>query len=214
MSGSETERCRFCGAACAPDAWYCLECGEPVRPPAEPAATPEGDRRATIVALLALCLIGGGAGAYGLAHRDGKAAQPETKTAAPDDRPPKSTGTGAYGTTTLPTGETGTATGSGTGTGGSPTGPPELTPDDWKGTGFTVIMKSLPKSDQGQAEARTFARSLACKAGVLDSSNYPALAPGYWTVYCGTYPSRAAAEAAAAAQRSAGQADAYARKVA
>lgn len=213
MNEPETERCRYCGARCAPDAWYCLECGEPVRPPAEPASTPEGNRRATIGALLALCLIGGGAGAYGLAHRDGKTAQPETNTALPDDRPPKSTATGAE-TTTLPTGETGQTTGTGTSSSGPPTGRTEQLPDDWRGTGFTVIMNSLSKADHGQEEARTFAQALTCKAGVLDSSNYPALTSGYWTVYCGTYATRAAAIAAAASQRKAGQPDAYARKVA
>ena len=210
---SESERCRFCGAPCAPDAWYCLECGEPVRPPAEPSSTPEGNRRATIGAVLALCLIGGGAGAYGLTQGQHKVNQPGTETAVPNDRPPKATGTSAN-TTTVPTtgsGETGTGTSTDAGT--TPT-VPELFPDDWKGSGYTVVVKSLSKAGHAQPEARTFAASLTCKAGVLDSSNYPALTPSYWVVYCGHYATQAAAVAAVGGLRSAGQADAYVRKVA
>ena len=120
-------------------------------------------------------------------------------------------------TTTLPTGatgETGVTTGTGTSSSGPPTGRTEQLPDDWRGTGFTVIMNSLSKAEHGQEEARSFGQALTCKAGVLDSSNYPALTPGYWTVFCGTYATRDAAIAAAASQRKAGQPDAYARKVA
>ena len=204
MSGPETERCRYCGASSAPDAWYCLECGEPIRPPTEPATTPEGTRRATIAALLALCLIGGGAGAYGLAHRDGRSAKPDTNTAAPDDRPPKLTDTTETGSTTVPNEQPETGVGTIT----------VPAPDDWKGRGFTVIVKSLPKAGHGQPEAAAFARKLTCGAGVLDSSNYPALTPGYWTVFCGKYATSEAAATAASSLRRAGRSDAYARKVA
>ena len=209
MSGPETERCRYCGAPSAPDAWYCLECGEPVRPPAEPATTPEGTRRATIAAVLALCLIGGGAGAYGLAHRDGKSAKPDTDTAAPDDRPPKLTDTTGTHATTVPSDETDTGSIVVTGVGATATAP-----DDWKGSGYTVILKSLPKAGHEPSEAVAFASKLTCGAGVLDSSSYPALTPGYWTVFCGKYATRTAATTAAASLRRSGHGDAYARKVA
>ena len=205
----ETVRCSYCGATSAADAWYCLECGERVRPPAEPSETPEGSRRATILAILALCLIGGGAAAYGLTHReDSRAQRPATETAGPGDAGTTTTGTTTGSTedtssTTVPT-ETGATT--------AETVP--ATADDWSGTGFTVILKSLAKADHRQSEARTFADSLDCGAGVLDSSHFPALTTGYWVVYCGTYASRSAAVAAASARRAAGNSDAYARKVA
>ena len=51
-------------------------------------------------------------------------------------------------------------------------------------------------------------------AGVLDSSDYTTLNPGYWVLYMGPYPSQAAAQAAVPTAVSKGYSDAYVRNVA
>mgnify|MGYP003349206671 FL=1 len=49
--------------------------------------------------------------------------------------------------------------------------------------------------------------------GVLDSSQFPSLNPGYWAVFSGPYASEAEAEAAATTIRGQGYPDAYPREV-
>jgi hypothetical protein len=49
--------------------------------------------------------------------------------------------------------------------------------------------------------------------GVLDSSQFPSLNPGYWAVYSGPYTTRAEAVDAAATIRTQGYPEAYAREV-
>ena len=68
--------------------------------------------------------------------------------------------------------------------------------------GWTNVLVSVPKIDgRGAAVARAEQarqKGLA-KVGVLDSSRYASLHPGYWIVFAGVYP--AEAEAASALQR-------------
>ena len=67
------------------------------------------------------------------------------------------------------------------------------TADDWPGTdGWTVILASTRSED----EARRIADSVAAggeEAGVLFSSDYVSLNPGYWVVFSGSFSSRAEA---------------------
>ena len=55
---------------------------------------------------------------------------------------------------------------------------------------WTIVLTSIPKS-QGRAAARTLADEAVqrglLRVGVLDSSRYASLHPGYWTVFTGVY---------------------------
>jgi len=83
-----------------------------------------------------------------------------------------------------------------------PRQPDPAVPATWHGSGYTVVLGSLRGSN-----GKTLARALATRAraagidhvGVLRSSRYGGLAPGYHVVFSGSY--RSAPEAAAAANR-------------
>ena len=125
-------------------------------------------------------------------------------------------------TFTEPTDTTGTTTTPGTGgfdtvTGPSPTTPTtppdtstQTTPveptttqsgsssSDWPAgtTAWTAILSSLGNEAAAQA-AKTKLEGQGESAGVLFSSDFPDLRPGYWVVFSGSYPSRSAAVAQA-----------------
>lgn len=90
-------------------------------------------------------------------------------------------------------------------TGGSATIPePEqsgetLTPWPAGKDAWTLVLVSVPKSegrDKALAVAESARRRGLVPAGVLDSSRYPSLRPGYWMAYAGTFPSEAEANSA------------------
>lgn len=64
---------------------------------------------------------------------------------------------------------------------------------------WTIVLVSIPKVD-GQGAAVALAEAARRKgltpAGVLDSSRYPSLRPGYWMPYTGVYTSEAEANGA------------------
>ena len=79
------------------------------------------------------------------------------------------------------------------------------------------MLVSYPKTN-GAASARAKAAQAAkaglSEAGVLDSSNYASLQPGYLVVFTGVYASKADADAAVSTARQAGFAGAYSRQIA
>jgi hypothetical protein len=83
--------------------------------------------------------------------------------------------------------------------------------------GWTIVLVSYPKTS-GAAEARAKSAQAAKaglgKAGVLDSSNFASLQPGYLVVFTGVYESQADADAAVSTARQAGFAGAYSRQIA
>ena len=83
--------------------------------------------------------------------------------------------------------------------------------------GWTIVLVSYPKTN-GAASARAKAAQAAkaglSEAGVLDSSNYASLQPGYLVVFTGVYASQADADAAVSTARQAGFAGAYSRQIA
>jgi len=173
--------CPRCGEPSARRQEYCLECG--VRLPASGL-----DRRRTTgtgwmarAAIAALVALIGGAAAVAVAG--GSRSDPEVITA-----------TGGFATvpaaSTLPSpADTG------------PSGVSEWPPGE---DGWTVALASLP-----QTGGRTVALARARKArtrglsqvGVLDSSRYASLHPGYWIVFTGVYSSEAEATSALEAAR-------------
>jgi hypothetical protein len=182
-----------------------------------------------IPALLLLVLIGGLA-AYALTRSDDNSASGTTGTGAITSTVTTSV-TATNGTS--PTTQTVTTATNGTGTETTPTdttSPTDTTaptdtsttpgttpprPDDWTGTGYTVIVRSFPKDTKTQQDAISYQQGLGLTgSGVLDSNNFPDLRPGWWVVFVGKYSTADAANAAAAKLRGQGQTGAYARKVA
>ena len=84
-------------------------------------------------------------------------------------------------------------------------------------SGWTVVLVSYPKT-YGRSEALQTASKAAqgglSQVGVIDSSRYASLQPGYLVVFAGVYGSKADADAAVATARQAGFARAYSRQIA
>jgi hypothetical protein len=82
--------------------------------------------------------------------------------------------------------------------------------------GFTIILKSVPTS-QGRgpadAAAQTARNNGLPQVGVLNSSDYSSLNPGYWVTFSGIYDTSQQAEAALPNARGRGFPLAYTREV-
>lgn len=192
-----TPHCQECDAPLDPDQRYCLQCGAPTAK-APRLATGKGAR---IIALaLVLLAIGTGALAVAVSRESSSAAKTSGSTPAGTTSP-----TGATGTSTG-TGSTGTGSGFETVTSG--TTPTTSTPTT--STPTTSTTASWPAGTQAwtvilaSATSQATADSIAAKAtgdglsaGVLYSSAYSTLTPGYWVVFSGTYSTSSAAQAAA-----------------
>jgi hypothetical protein len=83
-------------------------------------------------------------------------------------------------------------------------------------TGFTVVLESLPTSSGRSLaleRARAASRAGLAQVGVLDSSRYSSLHPGYYVVFSGVYGSLGQAQAAQATAAAKGFRLAYAREI-
>jgi hypothetical protein len=83
-------------------------------------------------------------------------------------------------------------------------------------TGFTVVLESLPTSSGRSLaleRAHAAARAGLAQVGVLDSSRYSSLHPGYYVVFSGVYGSLGQAQAAQATAAAKGFRLAYAREI-
>lgn len=109
---------------------------------------------------------------------------------------------------------------------GTPTAPPPATTTapapgaliGWPAgqSGWTVVLESIPTSagrSLAVARARDASRDRLPEVGVLDSSLYSSLHPGYYVVFSGVYSSRAEAEQARAAASAKGFGAAYTRQI-
>ena len=99
-----------------------------------------------------------------------------------------------------------------------PPSPPPNQVVDWPAgtTGYTVVLNSLP-TVSGRAQAVRLAKAALHSGlksvGVLDSSRYSSLHPGYYVVFSGIFKSNAAAQDALSNARSSGYPSAYARAI-
>jgi hypothetical protein len=155
--------CPRCGEGVAAGQEYCLECGLRLPGVARLGPTPTSPRRLAVPLLLAAVVAAGGAAAAIALTR-------ETATATPIF-----TATG--GSEVVPT-----APVSATTLAGWPAGR----------SGWTNILVSIPKvdgRDAAVARAEQARRRGLRDVGVLDSSRYPSLHPGYWMVFAGVYVS-------------------------
>ena len=83
--------------------------------------------------------------------------------------------------------------------------------------GWTIVLVSYPKVNGLNAAYETSARAARAglnQVGVLDSSRYASLQPGYYVVFTGVYGSKSEADAAVATARQAGFGGAYSRQIA
>jgi hypothetical protein len=83
--------------------------------------------------------------------------------------------------------------------------------------GWTIVLVSYPKTNGRPSSLQTAdkaARSGLNQVGVLDSSLYASLQPGYYVVFTGVYPAKTDADAAVATARQAGFGGAYSRQIA
>ncbi len=156
--------CPRCGEGVAAGQEYCLECGLRLPGAARLGAAPADPRRLALPLLLAAVIaVGGAAVAIGLTR--------ESATATPII----------------------------TATGGSEVVPIPTVADvtrlaQWPAgtSGWTNILVSVPKvtgRDAAVARADQARRRGLGGVGVLDSSLYASLHPGYWMVFAGVYSS-------------------------
>src|SRR5581483_7648526 len=83
-------------------------------------------------------------------------------------------------------------------------------------SGWTIVLVSYPRTtghDPALATATRAAKAGLPQVGVLDSSLFASLQPGYDVVFTGIYASKDAADAAVATARSAGFGGAYSRQI-
>jgi len=82
--------------------------------------------------------------------------------------------------------------------------------------GWTIVLVSYPKTTgrvSALATATRAAKAGLGDVGVIDSSRYASLQPGYFVVFTGIYGSKPEADAAVATARQAGFAGAYSREI-
>jgi cell division septation protein DedD len=209
--------CPECGSPAEASQEYCLQCGHRLPPDPVAAGVP---RRALasggpawtllvtgVIALLAAAVVA----AVQLTTDEAEpllvATSPQP-TVIPTTEPPEPTAT--VPTTTAP----------------EPTTPPPTQPPpradrviEWPaGTdGWTLVLASIPEGAGNRAVATRQARQALDRGlrqvGVLVSSRYSSLHPGYLVVFSGVYSNRSAAEQALSRARVAGYRSAYTRQI-
>ena len=222
MAAAEPEqRCPRCETRYNPGQEYCLECGARL-PGRSGLATRLGSgwrRRLGWYpgdwiwpALLALLVAAGAGAASALWLADRSSANDQTLVAtSPAASSLQQTQT-APEPTTAPTSTQATTAAP------PPPPPPAKTLVPWPATrsGWTVVLDSLP-SVNGRAPATAEARQALHlglkKVGVLDSSRFSSLHPGYYVVFFGIYASQAAAQSAIIDAHQKGYGGAYPRRI-
>lgn len=231
LPGADVARCPACLSPIRTDQRYCLECGEPLATdelppiPATPGVLQERGAPLLVAAAILLVLIG--VGLSWVALREPSSDDAAQTTAMPTDTVITDTGmtdtfpTDTGFTDTFPT-DTGFTDTTMTDTGMTDTFPTDTgtAGGDWPAgqTGFAVIIASKDQAQFTEDDARAIADDASAagvsSVGVLDSSQFPSLNPGYWAVYSGPYMTKAEATSAAATIRGQGYPEAYAREVA
>jgi hypothetical protein len=222
------ETCPRCGAHRTPDQEYCLECGLKL-----PAVTGRiaSLRRSWIrrfgwypgdwvwLSLLTLVIAAAGA-AVAIAATEQKKDNGSVFTATSRATVTEPT---ALPTTTAPppTVDTSTLPSAPEPTTSTPTKPagPKNGRYVWPANrnGWTIVLVSYPKTTGLTAAETTAARAAhsgLTQVGVLDSSRYASLQPGYYVVFTGIYASKSDADAAVSTARQASFGGAYSRQIA
>jgi hypothetical protein len=213
------ESCPRCGSRRAADQQFCIDCGEPLPTTTGRLATL---RRRWIrrfgwypgdwiwLPLLALVIVAAGAAAAVAVahHRHGGRLRVITALSSVTVAEPRAV---PVPTATAPT--------------GTLPKPPEPTTSGKPGravwparrTGWTIVLVSYPKTTGRPTATQTAAQAARHglpEVGVLDSSRYASLQPGYFVVWSGVYDSQSEANAAILAAHQAGFGAAYSRQIA
>jgi hypothetical protein len=223
---AETEaRCPRCGSEAEPLQEYCLECGNRLRTPGVVPALAEGWRRRlrwypgdwiwpSLLALLVAVLA---ASAAILWTREAESAARETLVGDTAQLPTTvaSVPTTAPPAPTVPTETTETSTAT---TGTTPRRPRSRRLIEWpRGrSGWTLVLASLPTSNGRQRAAAQGRRALEAglqDVGVLASSRFSSLHPGYYVVFSGVYRTLGEAQDAASRAADQGFGNSYARRI-
>jgi len=217
--------CPRCGAPHDPGQEYCLECGYRITPPSGVVGRLSGAWQRRFgwypgdwvwrVSLGLVIAIAGATAAIVLAD----AGAGDTTLVATQGGPPHSP-------TTAPESTTVTLPGVSSGPPVTPTAPPPATTTapapgsltSWPSgrTGFTVVLESLPTASGRSLaleRARSASRAGLPQVGVIDSSSYSSLHPGYFVVFSGVYASLGQAQSAQATAAAKGFRLAYAREI-
>ena len=166
MSSAERSACPRCGASVVARQEYCVECGVrlPVPERFGPLPTETRSLRLRVVGL-AVIAVAGAATAIALAAERGGTERILTATG---------------GSVTAPTRAVEPRT--------------RLVVWPRAQTGWTIVLASVPKTE-GRDEAVAIAQRARTRrlprVGVLDSSRFASLRPGYWMTFSGRYQSEA-----------------------
>lgn len=220
MSEPETQ-CPRCGATVEPLQEYCVDCGLRIRGTGVVPALATGWQRRlrwypgdwVWPSLLALLVaVASAAGAIWWTRDASSAA---STTVIGDTTPLPTVATTETATTTAPEATVPTQT---TATTAPRPQPPRRTLSEWPQgrSGWTLVLASLPTSAGRPAavtKAREALRAGLPEVGVLDSSKYSSLHPGYYVVFSGIHSSIGEAQDAVSKASQSGYENAYARRV-
>jgi SPOR domain len=230
-------RCPRCNSPYDPFQEYCLECGQRLVPyPGMSLWRRDSWSRQSplwfwgaLIALFAIALV---TGAIVLAARDddnkGNAQGPTTSVLSspsfsvstgtlPATVPPPTTLNTDTLATTLPTTSSTTPTFSTSFSTTAPTTTPTTSTGltTWPSgkSGYTVILESLTSKSAADSKAQQAKGDGLPEVGVLNSSNYSSLNPGFWVVFSGVYDTLSEANSAVPTAKSAGWPAAYVRQI-
>ena len=225
-------RCPRCGAPHDPYQEYCLECGQRLPSPYYSVRrreiwsteSPLG-LVAALVALLLVALAGAAAAIALSGDEESARVVTTTQAAGLPTTPTIPTQTTVPGLPTETIGPTTTGVTIPTLTNEPPAPPPPTPPPPTEGglttwptgrDGYTVVLKSVPLSqgrDAAAADARRALRAGVTDAGVLESSDFPSLNPGYYVAFAGIHNTLNEATTALSGVRSKGFPLAYVREI-
>lgn len=187
--------CAQCGADLADDQEWCLECGG-----ARTLIHRGPDWRLPLAVIAAVIVLAIGGFVVAVISISNDSGNPAAVAHPIHSRSAASNSTNGAGATSGATATT--AAGSRANIGAWPRGLP----------GWTVVLAA----DHTRAAAYRVAERAGARGievGVLDSSQHPSLAPGFWVVFSGRYPTQTAAQSASAQLISLGQSYAHPRLV-
>ena len=215
--------CPRCGSARAVDQRYCLECG--LELPTVTGTLPRlrrtwirrlgwypGDWVWVSLVMLAVAAVGT-AGAIATSKERGSSDRTLTAHANVSVVEPIAvpTATTPVNTATLPSAPEPTTPGA------TPSQPNGRTVWPKTENGWTIVLVSYPKANGRPSALDTATKAAKAglpQVGILDSSGFASLQPGYFVVFTGIYGSRNDADAAVATTRQAGFGGAYSRQIA
>ena len=218
MSQPDTQ-CPRCGARIEPLQEYCVDCGLRVRGGGVVPALASGWQRRlhwypgdwVWPSLLALLVAAASAAGAIWWTRDASSAAATTVVGETGTLP-------TVPTATVPTTAPGPTVPTRTTTTAPRPQPRQRTLTEWPQgrNGWTLVLASLPTSagrPAAVAKARQALRAGLSKVGVIDSSEFSSLHPGYYVVFSGMYPTIGDAQDDVSEAAKAGYENAYARRV-